>query len=1126
MSGIFPIPTTRASDILFTQRLLAQLQQDQRKLLTIQDQVSTGRLFSRLSENPQASVRGLQLQRLLESKQQFRVNITTTQSYLSATDTAVSGTLSLLRDVRGNVLEAINGTTTQTQRDALAEELRSAISTLVDSSNTQFRSRYLFAGTLGTSLPYSNNSNKVTYHGAEQIFESIADFGLLLGANMPGSEVFGGLSPELKSAVDLNPRVTEATELSELRGGDGIRLGTISISDGNSTSYVDLRGANTVNDVIRMIKSNPPKNHALQVELNQGKISISFDDDYSGSLIIKDVDGGSAARDLGITITAASAAREVEGVDLNARLTPLTDLSNLLGEKARARLRSFGDNNDILLEAKEIGTSLNGIKVQYVDDDLLQAASGVFKGNEYVEYSTTSKAARAAMVFSGQNNNIQLTGNIPGTTLNNVSIRVVSGGAIGDAASVVYNSSNKTLDLVVDSTGNTSVQTLIDAINAEGTFSAASDTSNLADGTYNPAAKISNADIASVTGNTTNSGGDPGTLFIYVNSEDSTALDVKDALESDAFVSENFNVALDPLDAVNAKNNGDGIVSISQTAETSGGSGTPLDKQYGIKITLGADTYNISIQTAETVQDVLNLINNSGAPVLAKINSAGNGLDIRSRLSGVDFSIGENGGTTATQLGIRTFHEGTLLSSLNYGRGVQVREGADFMIRRNDGVELEIDLSTAKTVGDVLNLINNHIDNQDVNKITARLAVTGNGIEILDDNPPGDATLSIHRIFGSTAAIDLGFVKPGEEVGYPGESATPEPAELLVNFASPNNQNNSFTVTASVPGTEFNGVNVVFVDGSSVGDQATATYDSGTKTLTIDIDPSATTAKKVVAAINAEGTFVGKLSERDGLNNGAGLIPVTGSVGVTTGGSSQPSATPASAKLRFDAPNHLDTSILVTAAMGGTAFNDVEIEFVDALVGDTAVASYDSGAKKLTIQIDAGSTTSNSIIAAINSEGTFEAELDQSYDTSNDGTGVVVATGVVATTANGTPEVFSGRDVNQLEADGVFNTISRLLDAISGEFDYAETQRLVAKLDVDITRVTYSIAEIGARTRAIEDISDKLDDEEIEIKATLSQEIDVDLVEAITNLTQQQATFEASLRMIGRASQLSLLDFL
>ena len=226
---------------------------------------------------------------------------------------------------------------------------------------------------------------------------------------------------------------------------------------------------------------------------------------------------------------------------------------------------------------------------------------------------------------------------------------------------------------------------------------------------------------------------------------------------------------------------------------------------------------------------------------MAELNAQRTGINIRSRLSGADFQIGENGGTTATELGVRSFTTDTQLSSLNHGLGVHAAEGADFTIRRNDGTEIEIDVSTAQSIGDVLDLINNHLQNQDANtRVVAQLAPTGNGIELVDDNPQGLNQLTVVRNLLSEAAWDLGLVPHGLDEIRASDGPPPAPAVATISFAAPNDQNTQFTVTAKEPGTNFNGVSVRFVNNVASGDQAFATYDPIAKTLTVDIDPAAT----------------------------------------------------------------------------------------------------------------------------------------------------------------------------------------------------------------------------------------------------------------------------------------------
>ena len=48
----------------------------------------------------------------------------------------------------------------------------------------------------------------------------------------------------------------------------------------------------------------------------------------------------------------------------------------------------------------------------------------------------------------------------------------------------------------------------------------------------------------------------------------------------------------------------------------------------------------------------------------------------------------------------------------------------------------------------------------------------------------------------------------------------------------------------------------------------------------------------------------------------------------------------------------------------------------------------------------------------------------------------------------------------------------------------------------------------------------------MQLQSALSQDMDVDLVEAISNLTARQYAFEASLRTAASLLQLSLLNFI
>ena len=186
--------------------------------------------------------------------------------------------------------------------------------------------------------------------------------------------------------------------------------------------------------------------------------------------------------------------------------------------------------------------------------------------------------------------------------------------------------------------------------------------------------------------------------------------------------------------------------------------GAGVNLADGIVIINGAQTVTVDLSGAQTVQDVLNQINNARVDVRAVINDAGDGIDVLNLVSGTSMSVGENGGTTAAELGIRSFDSDTLLSQLNDGRGVENIPGeTDFRVIAKDGSTVDVSIDGAETIGDVIDAINDAATNAGVD-ITASLALVGNGIRI-EDGTGGAGNLSVTRLNLSYAMDDLGLGK-------------------------------------------------------------------------------------------------------------------------------------------------------------------------------------------------------------------------------------------------------------------------------------------------------------------------------------------------------------------------------
>ncbi|QDV48252.1 flagellar filament capping protein FliD [Gimesia fumaroli] len=180
----------------------------------------------------------------------------------------------------------------------------------------------------------------------------------------------------------------------------------------------------------------------------------------------------------------------------------------------------------------------------------------------------------------------------------------------------------------------------------------------------------------------------------------------------------------------------------------------------------------IDLSKTITIDDVVDEINQSATSIVASIEDdhlvftdTGTGLGTL-KVSEV------GGGQTAADLGIlksvvaSTFSGDSVyrvtsdfnLSQINDGNGITTVSGSDdFQITVADASTIDINLDTAQTVGDVVDLINNNGANG--GKVTA--AITANGELSLTDNTAGGSTFEVTALNSSLAARELGIQTTG-----------------------------------------------------------------------------------------------------------------------------------------------------------------------------------------------------------------------------------------------------------------------------------------------------------------------------------------------------------------------------
>ena len=188
----------------------------------------------------------------------------------------------------------------------------------------------------------------------------------------------------------------------------------------------------------------------------------------------------------------------------------------------------------------------------------------------------------------------------------------------------------------------------------------------------------------------------------------------------------------------------------------------PVDLSSGLVITQGEQTKTADFSSATNIQDLVNEIERLDLGLRLQINEDNNGLDLVSEISGLELSVGENGGTTAEDLGIRTYGRSTALADFRHGLGIEPVSGEDdFEITLRNGVSFAVDASGVGSVDELITAIETAATTAGVavgTDFTVDLASVGNGM-VFEDNTGGIGGFTITRVGKSVVADQLGILK-------------------------------------------------------------------------------------------------------------------------------------------------------------------------------------------------------------------------------------------------------------------------------------------------------------------------------------------------------------------------------
>lgn len=180
----------RVTNKMLANTVLNNLHADLKRLQKLQDQMSSGQIISKPSDDPVIGTRVMTLNSVMSQRNQYERNIDDALGWLDTTEKALGSLNDALQRARELAVSGANDSMSQTDRIALAEEVEQLKNNIMQIANTSYANRYIFAGTKTTTMPfdttgiYSGNSGVVGQMNWE------LSQGVTMTINVDGNDAF------------------------------------------------------------------------------------------------------------------------------------------------------------------------------------------------------------------------------------------------------------------------------------------------------------------------------------------------------------------------------------------------------------------------------------------------------------------------------------------------------------------------------------------------------------------------------------------------------------------------------------------------------------------------------------------------------------------------------------------------------------------------------------------------------------------------------------------------------------------------------------------------------------------------------------------------------------------------
>lgn len=233
----------RLTNNMIMRKYMANLNTSLTTLNNLNEQVSSGMKFSKMSEDPATALKAFQVRRNLSQITLYKSNVLDIQNSLSDIEFSISNLNTTLSDINVQIIQGRTGTYNASDKIVIANTLKDMQQQILEISNSKFSGKFIFGGPNVMQPPFTlGTDNKLLYNGVDVdtgTFTNEAiyvDIGLGLSTDTagniipqsafnkshPGSELLGtgvdadGISNNLYNVVGEIAKMFETNDLTNI----------------------------------------------------------------------------------------------------------------------------------------------------------------------------------------------------------------------------------------------------------------------------------------------------------------------------------------------------------------------------------------------------------------------------------------------------------------------------------------------------------------------------------------------------------------------------------------------------------------------------------------------------------------------------------------------------------------------------------------------------------------------------------------------------------------------------------------------------------------------------------------------------------------------------------------------